>query len=1036
MPATIQNILKPTRARGLDTSGNNNHAQIYSGRALEFDGVTDYLDTGMTELTSNGKFTIAGWFYINKTNSSDATIWSIADWETSSIRGIVMRISSSDLKIQIGKAGSSTYSAQLIIDNSDNDEFQGLWNSWHRYVVTVDSDASGDTNSTYRTLNCYVDGVLVANEDFDNTPNHFQSENGKTFKIGKGDVNAGTSYASMKASDVQFWDKVWTQDDVTYDYLNPEQLALNRGGNTVTGVGTQLTESNLKLWYPMNEGHRGDQYFISDASSVGLGENIVDEAVSTGDSVSGLQDFGDTALSVEDGAIKVLYNTHASGMYFYLRDTNILTKDLVVGRTYKITLRAKMSDSQVTFKIQGATPSFIGDTLTSTEYVETSLIFKATSPTGHYFFTHFDDAGSRVSGQTALYIDSMTVKPINGTNNATTVFYGEEQITDSKNRDFGSSSDWAVLNIAGGSLTEPSNKLQIVTSTDEESEGAQLAIAEFTTPVIGRTYRISATMQQTSGATTPQIGFQYAGTGSSYFNISASAVTYTKDIVAVNTTGNLKIFNTSSASSTTFTIDDVSVKEVGIATGWTDADQQLDIPQTALQSYNELGWNNQASSTPAKVNAFTPDLGTGNFSISFCMLDKDVSTNTRFMAMNHSSNAGRFIFQQNAGRLKLYANTFSDPSDSGTTQAVGYSAISSYCLSSGKWHHVVASFDRSADLVKCYVDGVYQDTDLDISSLTGSFNAGSEFNFYNYTDYLQGSVTEIAMWKGVVLDADDAAELYNEGKILDALTHSKTSYLLNYWRNTGLGLWQDLKGSAHITHNNMTNTMLITAGVDSSRDSQGFLMNRQKLTNSLNFPKGGSRGDASIYDEAAVVQDSSTLDITGDFTISFWVKFKEHATSSTRYNLIMKKVSWDGNGFGIHQHTGKSMLVEYAYNGSSGNQQYSSGSNSIDTLDVWYHVCFTHEDSVKDAWYVTKSTSATLTNTANNTTAADDGGVLPSVGTNDYPLVIGQGVGGGQASSTDNIFPGEIDDICIYNGKALTDKEVLRNFNAGKRSHR
>ena len=44
MPATIQTIHKPTRARGLDTSGNNNHAQIYSGRALEFDGVTDYLE--------------------------------------------------------------------------------------------------------------------------------------------------------------------------------------------------------------------------------------------------------------------------------------------------------------------------------------------------------------------------------------------------------------------------------------------------------------------------------------------------------------------------------------------------------------------------------------------------------------------------------------------------------------------------------------------------------------------------------------------------------------------------------------------------------------------------------------------------------------------------------------------------------------------------------------------------------------------------------------------------------------------------------
>ena len=36
--------------------------------------------------------------------------------------------------------------------------------------------------------------------------------------------------------------------------------------------------------------------------------------------------------------------------------------------------------------------------------------------------------------------------------------------------------------------------------------------------------------------------------------------------------------------------DDFSIKEIGTATGWTDADQQLDIPQTALQSYNQLAW--------------------------------------------------------------------------------------------------------------------------------------------------------------------------------------------------------------------------------------------------------------------------------------------------------------------------------------------------------------------------------------------------------------------------------------------------------------
>ena len=39
MAATIQTIEKPKRARVLDASGNNNNAQIYSGKALEFDGI-------------------------------------------------------------------------------------------------------------------------------------------------------------------------------------------------------------------------------------------------------------------------------------------------------------------------------------------------------------------------------------------------------------------------------------------------------------------------------------------------------------------------------------------------------------------------------------------------------------------------------------------------------------------------------------------------------------------------------------------------------------------------------------------------------------------------------------------------------------------------------------------------------------------------------------------------------------------------------------------------------------------------------------
>ena len=58
--ATIQTIVKPTRARGLDTSGNNNHAQIYSGRGLQFDGVSDRL-TSIASYSNATELTIAFW---------------------------------------------------------------------------------------------------------------------------------------------------------------------------------------------------------------------------------------------------------------------------------------------------------------------------------------------------------------------------------------------------------------------------------------------------------------------------------------------------------------------------------------------------------------------------------------------------------------------------------------------------------------------------------------------------------------------------------------------------------------------------------------------------------------------------------------------------------------------------------------------------------------------------------------------------------------------------------------------------------------
>ncbi len=68
---------------------------------------------------------------------------------------------------------------------------------------------------------------------------------------------------------------------------------------------------------------------------------------------------------------------------------------------------------------------------------------------------------------------------------------------------------------------------------------------------------------------------------------------------------------------------------------------------------------------------------------------------------------------------------------------------------------------------------------------------------------------------GLMGNDERAQELYNDGKVLDPRNHSLSSTLINYWKNEGLGLWQDKVGTAHVATNRMTETMLITAGADS-----------------------------------------------------------------------------------------------------------------------------------------------------------------------------------------------------------------------------
>ena len=237
MATTIQNIELPKKPRARDTSGNNNHGQIYSGRGLEFDGVTDYLDTGSEITVSTGAWTVAAWINIHALTEAVAHHVSSASSAISS-KYIGVRANG---KIAIWDYGVTWRNANTVLN----------LNTWYRALWVYD----GAGEVTFY-VNGVADGTGVLASTYDD------------LKIRYIGALSGNRYFNGKMSNYQAWDAAFTADDAAYDYLNPESLALNASG-------TALTESNLKVWYPMQDGHRGQQSYILDGANTGLGDEMV-----------------------------------------------------------------------------------------------------------------------------------------------------------------------------------------------------------------------------------------------------------------------------------------------------------------------------------------------------------------------------------------------------------------------------------------------------------------------------------------------------------------------------------------------------------------------------------------------------------------------------------------------------------------------------------------------------------------------------------------------------------------------------------------
>ena len=92
-------------------------------------------------------------------------------------------------------------------------------------------------------------------------------------------------------------------------------------------VVTSLTESNLKLWYPMQDGHRGQQSYILDGANSGLGVELANFA-------DGNITFNNSGASVASSNSLNSYNAVGDGSTGDSRPR--VSFALTTGQTYKI----------------------------------------------------------------------------------------------------------------------------------------------------------------------------------------------------------------------------------------------------------------------------------------------------------------------------------------------------------------------------------------------------------------------------------------------------------------------------------------------------------------------------------------------------------------------------------------------------------------------------------------------------------------------------------------------------------------------------
>jgi len=888
------------------------HADVYGGRALVFDGVTDYLTcgTGLGNQLGNG---------YSKDTGLTASLWFKNDGTTDG--GL----------FQIGNnGGAGEFSFQK--DNNNDLYFLLNGNGWHRKVSFTDTSnwhhivciyGSSEANSKI-----YLDGESVgtAGGSFPSTLDF----SGLHTTIGNY-WNLAYRF-NGKITDVKVFNTELTEAQVTELYKKPE--------NTPSSV-----QNNLVAWYPMIEGNpESPQSIVYDCSEKKLGSSEITSASNTTFSGVTSNDWTSSGAtkSFSNDQMVFTMDGDSPAVVGQLSAGNFAGGSGIPQKFLKVTLDVD-STTTGSYSINNAGGSCSADVfLKSPLTTGINTIYGVCDGASSYFRIFEVD----VSTGDKLVLNSFDVKEVLMGNHATTNFFGDDLQTGT----------WNNSDLVG--FTGASADGFTAVNTDASVGNDDNAYGDEISFVAGRTYQMSFTLAINSGS----IGSIFVGvtsgtTGSAdsilSYTLISSANNYSYTFTPTSTVTRRPSFRFVVNGTYNFTISNFEIKEVGISSsGFETAVNEPVVPQVPLMRYNQ---KMLFDGIDDKVDLGTslPRLGTSDFSISFWLCTLTALTDKRLFGSDNSSTTQWSVHGEGTTQLRW----------NGGLTATSSALPSSATFNDGKLRHIVISADRSGNLIY-YVDGVLlsshdisSDSAVDLKSIRyiGTYGAGtSSFAQINIFD-------DFSVWN-YALSATQVKELFNDGVAYDATTHSQSANLIGYWRNDGVTTWKDRSTNSNSgTVSGSPDSITIREGLNSNRDGLGFYFtnpssNVLRLNGSSEF----------------IAVPPTDMGLKEQITIECWLK---HNTGDSSGEQIVDQYDYANNqrSFRLIIDSSEKIQLDTNDNGNANFNRYLSNS-AISSIDNWRHYAVTFS-SGSVIMYVdgqvqanTQTTSGGGTSIFNNTT--------------------------------------------------------------------